>query len=133
MKKFMRQFRYGQGGFTLIELLVVIAILGVLAAVAIPNVGTFMGRGKTQAAETELHNVQTATMAAMAEAEVGTITAGDFGDTDQNQATAGVDLSVSANVTVGDFIVAGVDSVQGDYDIGTDGTVTQVVYPGTPE
>ena len=77
MKKFMRQFRYGQGGFTLIELLVVIAILGVLAAVAIPNVGTFMGRGKTQAAETELHNVQTATMAAMADAEVGTITAGD--------------------------------------------------------
>jgi len=133
VKKFVRQFRYSQGGFTLIELLVVIAILGVLAAVAIPNVGTFMGRGKTQAAETELHNVQTATMAAMAEAEVGTITAGDFGDVDQDQATAGQDLAVSANVSVGDFIVGGVDSVQGDYDIASDGTVSQIVYPGLPE
>ena len=133
MKKFMRQFRYGQGGFTLIELLVVIAILGVLAAVAIPNVGTFMGRGKTQAAQTELHNVQTATMAAMAEAEVGTITGGPFGDTDQNQSTPGVDRNASANVSVGDFIVAGVDSVQGNYTIADDGTVTQVEYPGTPE
>ena len=130
MKKFMRQFRYGQGGFTLIELLVVIAILGVLAAVAIPNVGTFMGRGKTQAAQTELHNVQTATMAAMAEAEVGTITADDFGDIDQNQSTPGEDLAVSGNVTVGQFIVAGVDSVQGNYTIDTDGSVSQVEYPG---
>jgi len=67
MKRFLRQFRCGEKGFTLIELLVVVAILGVLAAVAVPNIGKFMGKGKEEAGVTELHNVQTAMMAMMAD------------------------------------------------------------------
>jgi len=73
----MKQFRYGEKGFTLIELLVVVAILGVLAAVAVPNVGRFMGKGKKESGLTELHNVQTAMMAMMADKEITTITAVD--------------------------------------------------------
>ena len=64
----------GQKGFTLIELLVVIAILGVIAAVVALNVSTFFGRGTVQAANTELHQVQTAIIAAMADAETATLT-----------------------------------------------------------
>jgi len=59
----------GEKGFTLIELLVVIAILGVIAAVVALNVAGFFGRGTLQAANTELHQAQTAIIAAMADAE----------------------------------------------------------------
>ena len=61
----MRIPERGEKGFTLIELLIVVAILGVLAAVVIPNVGRFIGRGETEAADTEFSNIQTAVIAMM--------------------------------------------------------------------
>ncbi|MBM3143194.1 MAG: prepilin-type N-terminal cleavage/methylation domain-containing protein [Chloroflexi bacterium] len=71
MRKLVRTvrnaFRYGEAGFTLIELLVVIGILAALAGVVTLAVTQFIGRGQTEACQTDFHNVQTAVAACMVE------------------------------------------------------------------
>jgi type IV pilus assembly protein PilA len=70
MKKFLSKFSKqsrGEKGFTLIELLIVIAILGILAAVIIPNVTSFITSGKVSAANSELASIQTAQEAYLAD------------------------------------------------------------------
>ncbi|MFC1916458.1 type II secretion system protein [Chloroflexota bacterium] len=69
----MRLPKRGEKGFTLIELLIVVAILGVLAAVVIPNVGRFIGRGETEASDTELSNLQTAVVSMMVDNQLSTL------------------------------------------------------------
>lgn len=73
MVRSARQFMAVQAGFTLIELLVVVIILGLLAAVVVPNVARFAGRGQTEARKTEEDNVQLAIDAYMTENRLATI------------------------------------------------------------
>jgi len=63
----MRLPKRGEKGFTLIELLIVVAILGVLAAVVIPNVGRFLGRGEEEARRVEYNTVRLGVTALMVE------------------------------------------------------------------
>lgn len=70
-----------QRGFTLIEVLVVIAILGVISAVAIPNVLDFIGKGDTDAAKAEQHNLTVAVSAALHAVETGEAAEFDYDTT----------------------------------------------------
>ncbi len=113
MRKFKKQFRYGEKGFTLIELLVVVAILGVLAAVIVPNVAKFIGRGTIESANTEAHNVTTAVVAYMADNNLSTF-AGVIGP------------SISATGDLAEEFLINPAGMQADYTI-VDGAITAAV------
>ena len=102
--------RRGEAGFTLIELLVVIGILAALAGVVTLGVTQFIGRGCTEAANTELHNIQTAVAGCMIDNTIG-----ECDTTAELQAFDPAYLMTTPHGTYG------VD--------GTSGLVTQNTYP----
>jgi len=122
----MRMPKRGEKGFTLIELLIVVAILGVLAAIVIPNVGRFIGRGEDEAAATELENVQSAVLSMMV--DQGKNTLPDPVGTATNDMAAFPDPAyvlygnTSTNQTI-NYVAT--QTTTGNYTVNDLGTVTQ--------
>ena len=76
LKKTLGRGSEDQKGFTLIELLVVVGIIVALAAVIVPLVIQFSGRGDTGAASAEWDSIQSAIDTMMADSTLLAVTAG---------------------------------------------------------
>lgn len=123
MSRYMKGFHKGQKGFTLIELLVVIAILGILAAIVVPNVASFIGAGASEAKQTEYHNIQTSVLAMMVRAEATGLDA-DYTNVQSETSVGLVTATGTASAeTLDDWIIGGEYPLKQAYDIDSNGEV----------
>ncbi len=113
-KAIRRLYRGGERGFTLIELLVVIGILAALAGVVTLGVTQFIGAGKTEACQTDWHNVQTAVAACMV---------------DNIQATCGPPCDTTDGLVSSNYLLS---SPLGAYSVDGDGLVTSTGNAACP-
>lgn len=77
-----RSILVSQRGFTLIELLVVLAMIGILAAVAIPQVSSAICDSRVAAAKSDVGTIRTAFSQCQVRAgsDCGTLSGGSYGD-----------------------------------------------------
>lgn len=103
-------------------------ILGILSAVAIPQVTKFIRSGKVSAGNGELALVKTAVATAMADAQISTLP-GTGGTSIATPLTPSADFTVATGYSVGAYITGGFAVLKGSYTFNANGTVATGSYP----